>query len=370
MKKRVMIVFGGKSSEHEVSRSSAVSVIKNIDQTKFDITLVGITKDGRWLSYNGPLEKISSGEWENNCLESNMLPASISNNSKPGISETMFLEYLNNRNDKKIDVIFPILHGCNGEDGTIQGLFELAEIPYVGCNVLSSAVGMDKVFSKLVFEKIGIPQANYSYYFKNDINLNIEKIIDDIENKLGLPCFVKPANAGSSVGISKAHDKEELKSALNLASNYDKKVLVEEFIKGRELECAVLGNDDPKASVVGEIIPCNEFYDYNAKYIDNKSKSLIPATLPNDVSEEIRQYAVEAFKSLNCSGLSRVDFFWNEQNNKIYINEINTMPGFTSISMYPMLWNASGISYKELIEKLIFLAIERFEDTRRLNHLV
>lgn len=259
-------------------------------------------------------------------------------------------------------MVFPVLHGCNGEDGTIQGLFELAGIPYVGCGVLASAVGMDKIYAKIIFEKAGIPQADYLYFTRKEIYGDVEGVVDKIEEKFSYPVFVKPSNAGSSVGVSKAHDKNELKEALIYAARYDRKVLIEEFINGREVECAVLGNDDPVASTVGEIIPGNEFYDYKAKYIDNTSKIKIPADLPEETVEQIRNYAVKAFKALDCSGLARVDFFVHKETGKVYINEINTMPGFTSISMYPMLWEESGISYPELIEKLIDLAVQRYND--------
>lgn len=264
-----------------------------------------------------------------------------------------------------IDVVFPVLHGCNGEDGTIQGFLELMGIPYVGCGVLSSAVGMDKVYAKIIFEKAGIPQADYLYFTRKEIAKESLDIVQKVEEKFSYPVFVKPSNAGSSVGVSKAGDRDELLKALDYAAKYDRKVMVEEFINGREVECAVLGNDEPMASTVGEIVPSNDFYDYKAKYIDNKSKILIPADLPKDVMEKIRKYAVRAFKALDCSGLSRVDFFVHRETMDIYLNEINTMPGFTDISMYPVLWEEAGISYGELIEKLIDLAIERFEDNVR-----
>jgi D-alanine-D-alanine ligase len=238
-------------------------------------------------------------------------------------------------------------------------------IPYVGCGVLSSAVGMDKVYAKIIFEKAGIPQADYLYFTRKEIAKESLDIVQKVEEKFSYPVFVKPSNAGSSVGVSKAGDRDELLKALDYAAKYDRKVMVEEFINGREVECAVLGNDEPMASTVGEIVPSNDFYDYKAKYIDNKSKILIPADLPKDVMEKIRKYAVRAFKALDCSGLSRVDFFVHRETMDIYLNEINTMPGFTDISMYPVLWEEAGISYGELIEKLIDLAIERFEDNVR-----
>lgn len=366
-KKRVLVIFGGQSSEHEVSRISATSILKNINLDKFDVSMIGITKDGKWLYYDGPIDKIPSGEWEEIALKDGTRSiadrVSLFDNIISCKNNACGLEKASeNEKSKKIDVVFPVLHGCNGEDGTIQGLFELAGIPYVGCGVLASAVGMDKIYAKIIFEKAGIPQADYLYFTRKEIYGDVEGVVDKIEEKFSYPVFVKPSNAGSSVGVSKAHDKNELKEALIYAARYDRKVLIEEFINGREVECAVLGNDDPVASTVGEIIPGNEFYDYKAKYIDNTSKIKIPADLPEETVEQIRNYAVKAFKALDCSGLARVDFFVHKETGKVYINEINTMPGFTSISMYPMLWEESGISYPELIEKLIDLAVQRYND--------
>lgn len=376
-KRRIAVVFGGQSSEHEVSRVSAESVIRNISKDKFDIIMIGITKDGRWLGYDGPVDKLGSGEWqaiaEENSKSSNipgMLPKeSLSNenqNMPVQVSARSIFKAAGAENEQKgIDAVFPVLHGCNGEDGTIQGLFELAGIPYVGPGVLASALGMDKIYSKIVFEKEGIPQGKYLAFTRKQIERDFDSINAKVEEILSYPCFVKPSNAGSSVGVGKAHDRKELLEHLLNAAKYDRKVLVEEFIDGREIECAVLGNDDPIASTVGEVVPCNEFYDYKAKYIDNNSEVIIPANLPQHTISEIREYAVRAFKSLDCAGLSRVDFFVHRKTGKVYINEINTLPGFTSISMYPKLWEASGIPYSELIERLIDLSIERFEDNRK-----
>jgi len=363
-KKRVMIIFGGQSTEHEVSRLSATSIINNIDKNKFDVVMVGITKEGRWLPYNGPVDKIASGEWEeiakNGLIESMPKSENIINAI---VSRGASSEALTNSDERRtVDVVFPVLHGCKGEDGTIQGLFEMAGVPYVGCGVLGSALGMDKIFAKIMFEKAGIPQADYLYFTRKEIKEDVNSAANAIEQKFEYPVFIKPSNAGSSVGVSKADNRKELIEALNLAAKYDRKILVEEFVNGREVECAVLGNDNPIASTVGEIIPSNEFYDYNAKYIDGKSKTVIPANLPAETISKIREYAVKAFKVLDCSGLSRVDFFVHRESGEVYINEINTMPGFTDISMYPMLWEASGISYSELIARLIDLAIERYND--------
>lgn len=363
-KKKIAIIFGGQSSEHEVSRVSAKSVIENINRDKFDVVMIGITKQGRWLRYDGPVEKLETGEWQ-------ALAEASALNGKPAAlfqenSARDLVASVGADPEGKIDAVFPVLHGCNGEDGTIQGLFELAGIPYVGCGVLGSALGMDKAYSKIIFEKAGVPQGKYLVFSRKQVEREAESLAEQAEEKLGYPCFVKPSNAGSSVGVSKAHDKAELIEAFNFAARYDRRILVEEFIDGKEVECAVLGNEDPIASTVGEIVPCNEFYDYKAKYESgDSSKVVIPANLSDDTINKIREYAVTAFKSLDCSGLSRVDFFVRKGTEEILINEINTLPGFTQISMYPKLWQATGIPYAELIEKLIDLALERFEDNKR-----
>lgn len=366
-KKCVAVIFGGQSPEHEVSRASAQSIISNIDKNRFDVAMIGITKEGRWLAYNGPVEKLGNGEWQkiaetgnDGKVQYNALPVVIDNNS--------FRCFINNLcgGERKIDVVIPVLHGCNGEDGTIQGFFELADIPYVGCGVVSSAIGMDKGIAKIVFEKEGIPQANYLVFNRKQLENDIVAIAGKIEESLGYPCFVKPCNAGSSVGVSKADSRDGLYKALELAAQYDRRILVEEYINGREVECSVLGNDEPEASIVGEIIPCNEFYDYEAKYSSKSTSEIrIPAELPEDTINRIRDYAVRAFKALDCSGLSRVDFFVHRETGRIYLNEINTFPGFTSISMYPKLWEATCIPYGQLIESLIDLALERYESKKR-----
>ena len=396
-KRRIAVIFGGQSTEHEVSRISAESVVKNINRDKYDVVMLGITKDGRWLAYDGPVEKIGAGEWqsiaeakalermrkptcnignigEGTCMKmesenSEESPAqeSILRTVSPGNSAgSVFMAAGAENGNGKIDVVFPVLHGCNGEDGTIQGLFELAGVPYVGSGVLGSALGMDKAFAKIIFDKEGIPQGKYLVFSRTEIKRCMEAAIEKVEGILDYPCFVKPSNAGSSVGVTKAHDRNELADGLKLALKYDRRVLVEEFINGMEIECSVLGNDDPIASTVGEIIPCNEFYDYSAKYCsDGASQIIIPAKLPDETVRKVREYAVRAFKALDCAGLARVDFFVHRKTGDVYINEINTMPGFTSISMYPKLWEASGIPYPELIDRLVELAIERFEEKRR-----
>jgi len=379
-KKRVAIIFGGQSSEHEVSRVSAQSVIENINKQKYDIAMIGITKDGQWLTYDGPTEKIGSGEWqaiaEKQLFAQNSTKLKLSEHdleteasaSSTKITSNNSARGLFDGNTRKpIDVVFPVLHGCNGEDGTIQGLFELAGIPYVGCGVLGSSVGMDKAYTKIIFEKEGLPQGDYLVFSRKQVYYQNEDVIKEVEERLTYPCFVKPSNAGSSVGVNKASNREELIKALDVAAKNDRRILVEEFINGREIECAILGNDNAIASTVGEIVPCNDFYDYEAKYqVGDNSRVVIPAeNLSKETIEKIKEYAVRAFKCLDCAGLSRVDFFVHKTTGEIYINEINTLPGFTQISMYPKLWAQSGISYTELIDKLIELAFERFEDSKR-----
>jgi len=356
----VAVLFGGQSSEHNISCISAQYVIQNIDREKYEIVMIGITMDGQWFHYNGPVEKISTGEWKELVLEEmdcNDKLFELENNN-------LVNRIISNGLDKKIDVVFPVLHGVNGEDGTIQGLLELAQIPYVGCNVISSAIGMDKSMAKIIFYSADIPQAEYFVVNRSDMILDINGLLNKIEVKFTYPIFIKPVNTGSSVGVSKAHNREELKSALEIAAVYDRKILIEEFIKGKEIECAVLGNEFPEASTVGEIVPANEFYDFESKYNNSESKTLIPANISDEIKEKIREYSIKAFKALDCSGLSRVDFFVKDSG-EIILNEINTLPGFTNISMYAKLWEESGVNYKDLVEKLINFAIERFEYCKR-----
>ncbi|MCX7841857.1 MAG: D-alanine--D-alanine ligase [Clostridia bacterium] len=371
-KRRVAVIFGGQSSEHEVSRVSAQSIINNIDRNKFDVVMIGITKDGRWLHYYGPVEKLATGEWQSiaeaGMGKKELMPGCSALSQASGFVSPRYIFKAAGAEDdcKTIDVAIPVLHGINGEDGTIQGLLELAGIPYVGCGVLGSALGMDKAYAKIIFEKEGIPQGKYLVFSRKQVEQSADSLAAKVESMLTYPCFVKPSNAGSSVGVSKAHNREELVAALHFAARYDRRILVEEFMNGREVECAVLGNDEPMASTVGEVVPCNEFYDYEAKYNSkDSSKVIIPADLPSATVELVRNYAVKAFKALDCSGLSRVDFFVDKVTGAVYINEINTFPGFTQISMYPKLWEVSGIPYGKLIERLIELAIERFEESRR-----
>jgi D-alanine-D-alanine ligase len=365
-KLNVAVVFGGKSGEHEVSLMSATSVIRAMNKEKYNIIPLGITKEGHWMLYNGPIEKIESGEWEgisNKLLREDPQHNIFSVVPMGGEGVALSVEGIPPNLGEQIDVIFPVLHGPFGEDGTIQGLFEMADIPYVGAGVLASAVGMDKVYTKKIFEMAGLPQGKYMVVMRSKWRESESTYVALIEENFQYPVFVKPANLGSSVGISKAHDRVELIKGIHEAAKHDRKILIEEFINCREVECAVLGNDDPMASVVGEIIPSHEFYDYEAKYFDDgKSKMVIPADIPEEKALEIRAMAVKAYKSIDCTGLARVDFFLDKENQQVYINEINTLPGFTRYSMYPLLWGATGIPYDALIDHLIQLAIERYED--------
>lgn len=355
MKKKIAVIFGGQSSEHEVSRVSALSVIKNLNKDKYDILTVGITKGGEWYLYEGDSELIATGEWENNV--SLIKRAVIS----PSSADKGLIVFENDGTVKivKIDVFFPVLHGMYGEDGTIQGLFEMSGVPYVGCGVLASSVGMNKIFTKIVFERAGLKQTPWMAVYKKDFE-NIEKCIDDIEKELGFPVYVKPANAGSSVGISRVGKKEELEKALRLAAEHDRQIVVEKEIRGREVECSVLGNTEVKAGAVGEIIASGDgFYDYDEKYKSNTTELVIPADLDSKTYEKVRSEAVKAFMAIDGAGVARVDFFVRSSDGEVVINEINTLPGFTSISMYPKLWQAAGLAYDELLDEMINLAEAR-----------
>lgn len=352
-KKKVCVVFGGQSPEHDISCLSATSVIENLDKDKYKIITLGITKKGEWYLYSGKTDKIKSGEWKKD--KKHLTRAIIS----PDSHDKAILVFGDSGIKKiKPDIVFPVLHGEYGEDGTIQGLFELAGLKYVGDGVCASANGMDKAFTKLVISNAGIPQADWIVVNTYEMQ-DMPAVIKRAEEAIGYPCFVKPASTGSSVGVGKAKNKEELVSALNNAAKFCRKILIEENIDGHEVECAVLGNNDPKAAAVGEIIPEVEFYDFDAKYVSGATKLQIPAELPPEVYEEIREYAVKAFKALDGAGLARVDFFVKFSDNSIILNEINTMPGFTSISMYPKLWIEKGMTYSELLDRLIELGEER-----------
>lgn len=350
-KLKVCVIFGGQSPEHEISRKSVTSVINNLDKDKYDICTIGITKDGEWFLYTGDTANIIGGEWEEDTA--NKKKAIIS----PDAKDKAILVFEDGKTEKiHPDIVFPVLHGEYGEDGTIQGLLELANLKYVGMGVLASANGMDKAYTKVVLADAGIPQADWVVVKTCETR---EAYIKEIEEKLGYPCFVKPCNTGSSVGVGKAHSREELIAALDEAAKFDRKILVEENIDGHEVECSVLGNENPMAAEVGEIVPTVEFYDFDAKYNDNSTVLKIPADIDGETREKIRNYAVKAFKALDGMGLSRVDFFVKYSDNSIVLNEINTMPGFTNISMYPKLWDAMGVGYSELLDKLIQFGLER-----------
>lgn len=366
-KTRIGIVFGGRSGEHEVSLASARAVIDNLDPNKYEIIPIGITKSGQWLLGSEPAQLIASGQEVTLDSQSNQPTNVVAITGDPTVRRLIPLkEGEQLRDNGALDVIFPVMHGTYGEDGTMQGLLEMANIAYVGNGVLGAALGMDKEKMKMVFASANLPNVKYLVYRRNQWERDPEAIIAAIEEQIGYPNFVKPVNLGSSVGINKAHNREELRHAINVAAEFDRKIIIEQGINCREFECAVLGNDEPIASVVGEVIAGNEFYDYDAKYATNStSETIIPAHIPQETSELIRRYAIQAFQALDLSGLARIDFFIDKDTNQIYINEVNTMPGFTPISMYPKLWAASGIPYNELLDRLIELGIERYKDRQR-----
>ncbi len=362
---RIGLVFGGRSGEHEVSLASAESVMANLDRDKYEVVPIGITREGSWLLGTEPraLRAAEQNTTNDAGLEET---TAVTLTGDPRLRRLIPVEKgeeLGNRG--VLDVIFPVLHGTYGEDGALQGLLEMANVPYIGCGVLGSALGMDKEKMKLVFQAVGLPVADYLVYRRNQWERSPEFILDAVEQRLGFPCFVKPVNLGSSVGVNKAHDRIELEHAINVAAEYDRKIIIERGINCREVECGVLGNDEPIASVVGEVLSSNEFYDYRAKYIDGKSQVVIPADIAQATAEEVRRQAVQAFLALDLSGLARVDFFIEKETGQVYINEVNTLPGFTTISMFPKLWEASGLPYTQLMDRLIELAIERHADRQR-----
>src|SRR6202522_338335 len=401
-KLRVGILFGGRSGEHEVSLLSAASVVKAIDLTKYEVVPIGITKDGRWLTAEHA-ERLLKGEAQKaagegaRSTQAAMLragdpeatpgaavlaagesvvvppePARRDAGLAPFQTDLKTDANLRRASDRAInvDVIFPVLHGTFGEDGTIQGLLELADIAYVGAGVLGSAAGMDKDVMKSLLVAAGIPIVKHVTVLRSAWEKDSKKVREIVESKLRYPVFVKPANLGSSVGISKAHDRKELGPAIEEAAKFDRKIVIEQGVggrknKAREIECSVLGNDEPSASIPGEIVPVKEFYDYNAKYLDEGSELIIPAKLTKAETKKVQDLAVAAFQAVDCSGLARVDFLMDPQTRRIYLNEINTMPGFTAISMYPKLWAASGLEYAELIDRLIQFGLERHADKKR-----
>ncbi len=353
-KKNIAVIFGGNSSEHQVSCVSVQTVIKNIDTDLYNIILVGITREGSWLFVDS-IDEIAKDTWRETGRKAVFSPDSQ--------AKELLVFTENEMSSVKIDVIFPVLHGPNGEDGTIQGIFELAQIPYVGCGVLASAVSMDKFYTKIVVNHIGgIRQAEFVGVYREDLK-DMDQVIAEVEGKLEYPVFVKPSCAGSSNGVSKAKDRESLKAALLLAAEHDSKILVEETINGREVECAVLGTHEVKASGIGEILAAGEegFYTFDSKYNNAESKTVTDPELPEGVAEHIRESAVRIFKAVSGSGLSRVDFFVEHGTNDVVFNEINTLPGFTAISMYPMLWAARGIDTKTLVNQLIADCMDRFQ---------
>jgi D-alanine-D-alanine ligase len=360
---RVGLIFGGRSGEHEVSLMSAKGIMSAIDKDKYEVVLIGITKEGHWLASGDPMQALNSG------VLARSKPAALL--AEPSQRGLMRLEEKESEGALtavrlgQLDVILPILHGPYGEDGTVQGLLELAGIPYVGAGVTASAVGMDKALFKDIMSAHNLPIVPHRVVKRKIWEQKPGEIVAQIETEIGYDCFVKPANLGSSVGISKAYNRAELQAALDEAAQYDRKMIVELAIDAREIEVSVLGNDEPIASMPGEIVPCNEFYDYAAKYLDGESELLIPAPIPDHTSELIRRLAVEAYLAIDCAGMARADFLLDRQTGQVYVNEVNTLPGFTPISMYPKLWEASGISYRELIDRLIQLALERHEDKSR-----
>lgn len=338
---RIGIIFGGRSGEHEVSLVSASNVIKALDADRYEPTLIGITKDGKWVFGPESLEALKKGETD-------------------GLEQEDIMKNLH-----KLDVVFPVLHGPYGEDGTIQGLLEVAGIPYVGCGVLASSVAMDKAMTKAVWDQAGLKQVKALALLRKDWEKDRDQAIYKLVSELDFPMFVKPANMGSSVGVSKAKDNESLAVAIDLAMKFDRKVVVEEGLDIKEIEIAVLGNDEVEAAEPCEVLVAGEFYDFNDKYVDGKSSVQIPADIPEDKLAEAKDLAIEAFKAIDGAGMARVDLFYEENSGDFYLNEINTIPGFTSISMYPKMWDATGLPYPKLIDRLVELALERHADKEK-----
>src|SRR5882762_6605198 len=392
-KLRVGILFGGRSGEHEVSLLSAASVVNAIDKTKYEVVPIGITKDGRWLTAEHAERLLKGDAGEGARATQTQLRAgdpeatpgaavlatgeSVVVPPEPARCDAGLAPFQTDANLRRasdrainVDVIFPVLHGTFGEDGTIQGLLELADIAYVGAGVLGSSAGMDKDIMKSLFRAAGLPIVKHVTVLRSQFEPEPKRVQKLVESKLRYPVFVKPANLGSSVGISKAHDRKELGPAIAEAAKFDRKIVIEEGVGGKKnkavkIEWAVLGNDDPKASIAGEIVPCKEFYDYDAKYLAEGSELVIPAKITKAETKTVQRLAIAAFQAVDCTGLARVDFLMDPKSRRIYVNEINTMPGFTAISMYPKLWAASGVPYPDLIDRLIQFGIERHEDKKR-----
>ncbi|HUZ45555.1 MAG TPA: D-alanine--D-alanine ligase family protein [Terriglobia bacterium] len=352
---RVGVLYGGRSGEHDVSLASAASVIKALDRSKYEVVSIGISREGHWYaaahSVKSPAEVFKKAN--------RVIPSA--DPSEPGLKP---LGPARGRGKIGVDIVFPVLHGTFGEDGTVQGLLELATIPYVGAGVLGSAVGMDKDVMKRLFRDAGLPVVEWVVVLRDEWERESARVRKLIEKEIGYPLFVKPANLGSSVGISKVHNRRELAPALALAASYDRKIIVEKALDAREIECAVLGNDRPEASAPGEVVSVNEFYDYEAKYVKEGSRLIIPAKLTAKQTRTVREVAVRAFRSTDCAGLARVDFLLDRPSGKLFLNEINTLPGFTPISMYPKLWEASGLAYPRLLDRLIALGLERHREKK------
>ncbi|HEY0493157.1 MAG TPA: D-alanine--D-alanine ligase family protein [Candidatus Dormibacteraeota bacterium] len=354
---RIGVLFGGRSTEHEVSILSARSIISALDPERFEVIPLYVDRTGRWLVGTSLAELTNaqdSGAYvylPPDPTQRSLVRAAEADSTGPGLP--------------RLDVVFPVFHGLNGEDGTIQGVLELANVPYVGSGVLGSALGLDKIYMKRAFQAVGLPVVDYLSVTRRQFEEDADSFVKEVETRLGYPCFVKFANSGSSVGTSKAHNRGELLTGLRLAAGFDRKLLVERGVEARELEISVLGNDTPEASVVGEVVPIREFYDYEAKYLDEGSRLIIPAEIPANLSDQMRAMAVQAFQAVDAAGMARVDFFLERGTDRVYLNEVNTIPGFTQISMYPKLWEASGLPYQRLLERLVELAIERFEDKQR-----
>ena len=358
-KVRVAVLFGGQSAEHDVSLRSAQTVIGALDPDRYEILPIGVTREGRWLTGGDPLRRLAAasplfalGAGDTDAEE--VPPDAVT--SPGGLPANLMDE---------VDVIFPVLHGPMGEDGTVQGMLELAGLPYVGSGVLGSAVAMDKAMSKTVLAQAGLPLVPWRLVARKEWERDAGVVAEAIAELFGFPCFVKPANMGSSVGVVKVHDPSELAAAMGTAARFDRRILVEAAIDARELEVSVLGNDEPVASVAGEIVPCNEFYDYDAKYVDEGSELIVPAELEGKTLVYLQELAIDAFRALDLAGMARVDFFMDRRTDQIYVNEVNTIPGFTSISMYPLLWEATGIPLPELVDRLIGLALERHAERHR-----
>ncbi|GER91662.1 D-alanine--D-alanine ligase A [Dictyobacter vulcani] len=361
------ILFGGRSSEHEASLASAASVLKHLKQDKFDLVPIGITQTGQWMTQTTPYELQQQMAVTTQIIDADMQESTQHTIvvDTPAPSSPLMQHPLSSV-APKVDVIFPLLHGTYGEDGKLQGLLEMIGIPYVGCGVLGGAISMDKEKTKQILRAAGLPVVDYKSYRRAELERNPEKVLDDIEKNFDYPCFVKPSNGGSSIGVSKVRSREELRQAAYLAANYDHKILIEKAIECREVECAILGNEDLQASVVGEVIIRDEcdFYDYHAKYVEPSTK-IIPALISDDLALEIQEQSIKAFRALDLTSLARFDFFLEKDTHNIYINEVNTLPSFTEDCMYPKLCEASGLAYPDLLERLIELAVESYEDRQR-----